>query len=180
MHNQNVLDGFQPTNMQDSILSSTIVRSVHGPTRYHTRSPNTFLMWCPQTRLRSNGTFSSGPAVSQFSIVVACPSIQATVFGSGGIYIWQLNSSSFLSVLTHATRQSQCSLGQSIFQRDRPAQRFPSWLRVLPFLHLLLLRRPASRLVLHRCVWSHVPSSARPPTLPASQLLGAASPLRYP
>ena len=48
---------------------------------------------------------------------------------------------------------------------------FPMWLQILPFLHLLLLRRPASQLVLHRCVWSPVSIPARPPTLPASQLL---------
>ena len=46
-------------------------------------------------RHRSNGTFPSGPTVSRFSKVVACTIIQAMVFDSGGICVWQLNSSSF-------------------------------------------------------------------------------------
>ena len=91
----------KPTNIPGSILSSAFVRFVNGPTRYHTLSPNTHLpMWCPRPRHRSNGTFPSGRTVSRFSKVVACTIIQAMVFDSGGICIWQLNSSSFLSVLT--------------------------------------------------------------------------------
>ena len=50
----------KPTNIPGSILSSAFVRSVNGPTRYHTLSPNTHLpMWCPRPRHRSNGTFPS-------------------------------------------------------------------------------------------------------------------------
>ena len=78
----------KPTNIPSSILSSAFVRSVNGPTRYHTLSPNTHLpMWCPRHRHRSNGTFPSGPTVSRFSKVVACTIIQAMVFDSGGICI---------------------------------------------------------------------------------------------
>ena len=80
--NQTVLAGAHlETDEQDSILSSAFVRSVNGPTRYHTRSPNTHLpMWCPRPRHSSNGTFPSDPTVSRFSNVVACPIIQAMVF----------------------------------------------------------------------------------------------------
>ena len=114
IRNQNVLAGLHPENTQDSILSSAFVRSVNGPTRYHTRSRNTHLpMWCPRPRHRSNGTFPSDPSVSRFSNVVACPIIRATVFVSSGICIWQLNSGSFLSVLTMPPA-SHCSLGQTI------------------------------------------------------------------
>ena len=52
----------KPTIMPDSILSSAFVRSVNGPARYHTCSPNTHLpMWCPRPRHRSNDTFPSDP-----------------------------------------------------------------------------------------------------------------------
>ena len=62
-------------------------------------------------------------------------------------------------------------LSRSIhFQRDRQAQMFPRWLRILPRVHLLLLWRPASKLVLHRCVRTPVSSPTRPPTLPTSRL----------
>ena len=156
-----------PTNVPDSILSSAFVRSVNGPTRY----PNTHLpMWCPRPRHRSNGTFPSDPTVSKLSIVVACPIIQAMVLDSGGICIWQLNSSSFLSVLTMPPTSPTALWANFHFHCDHQAQIFPRKLRILSFLHILLLRRPASQLVLHRCVWSPVSIQARPPTVPASQL----------
>ena len=48
----------KPTKMPGSILSSDFVRSVNGPTRNHTLSPNTHLpMWCPRPHHRSNGAF---------------------------------------------------------------------------------------------------------------------------
>ena len=101
-------------------------------TRYHTLSPNTRLpMWCPRPRHRSNGTFPSGPTVSRLSKVVACTIIQAMVFDSGGICIWQLNSSSFLSVLISRPDH---------FQHDHLAQMSPRWLRTLLFLRLPLQR----------------------------------------
>ena len=50
-------------------------------------------MWCPRPYHRSNGTFPSDPTVSTFSNMAACPILQAMVFDSNGICIWQLNSS---------------------------------------------------------------------------------------
>ena len=123
-----------PTNMPDSTLSSAFVRSVNGPTRYHTRSPNTHLpMWCPRRRHRANGTFPSHATVSRFINVAACPNTLAVVFDSSGICIWQLNSSSFLSVLTTSPTNSHCSLGQSISKVITWCRRFPRWLQILPF-----------------------------------------------
>ena len=101
IRHQDVLTGLhrKPTNIAGSI--PFFARSVNGPTRHHTLSPNTHLpMWCPRTRHRSNGIFPYGPTVSRFSKVVACTIIKTMVFDSGGICIWQLNSSSFLSFLT--------------------------------------------------------------------------------
>ena len=107
----------KPTNMPDSILSSAFVRRpiCQRTHSYHTRPPNTHLpMWCPRPRHRSNGTFPSDLTVSKFSIVVACPS---------GICIWQLNSSSFLSVLTMPPPVPLLSR-PTHFRRDR-AQMLP-------------------------------------------------------
>ena len=66
------------TVMPDSLLSAAFVQSVNGLTRYHTRSPNTHLpMWSGTSPL------PIGPTMSRFSILVACPIIQTTVFDAG-------------------------------------------------------------------------------------------------
>ena len=159
----------KPTNMPDSNLSSAFVRSVHGPNQYHTRSQNTHLPMSA-TSPPCERCVPVGPNRAQVQNRGGVPT-----YPSNGLrFQWYLHLAVELKFILecpeHATHQPHCSSWPIHFQRDRTAQMFPKWLRVQPFLHLLLLRRPASLLVLHRGVWSPVSSPARPLTLPASRL----------
>ena len=100
--NQNVFAGLHPETDEHARFHPVFgLRSICQRTHSIPHSPNAHLpVWYPRPRHRSNGTFPSDPTVSRFSNVAACPNIQAMVFDFGGICIWQLNSSSFMSVLT--------------------------------------------------------------------------------
>ena len=76
----NVLARFEP-------LSLAFVRRVSGPT------PHSFSE-------HASAHVVSATSVSKYSNELACPIIQAMVFDSSGICIWQSNCSSFLSILT--------------------------------------------------------------------------------
>ena len=70
----------------------------------------------------------------------------------------------------HATHLSHCSLGQSTSSVIARYRCFQGGYGSCPSCILLLLRRPALMLIIHRCVWSSASCPARPPTLPPSRL----------
>ena len=128
---------FSTKQRRSSILSSPFVWSV-------SRCPNTTLpLWRPRSHHRSYGTVPSEPSVSliQQRGVPYQPNI--------GLRLWWS-----LSVL-NVPPTSPTALW---------ASSFPAWstvwrtgfqgLRTLPFLHLVLLQRPAALQVLFLCVWS--------------------------
>ena len=154
----------EPTNMPDSFLSSAFVRSVNGPTRYHTRSPNAsaHVVSADLTTIRTIPFHRTQP----------CPSSASWWPAQCLRFWWYLHLASELkSVLAcpdHATHQSHCSLGQSISSVIAPRRCFPSGYGSCPSGISCSCGDP--QLVLHRYVWSPASSLARPPTLPASRL----------
>ena len=101
----------KPTNVRDSILSLGL-RSI-------CQRPHSIPHSFPE-HASAHVVSATSPSFerSRFSNVAACPVIQAMVFDSGGVCIWQLNSSSFLSVLSNCHPPVQLLSRPIHFQRD--------------------------------------------------------------